>query len=112
MTVLNQSGKLIPTLEAVTWNDKFNLLFIDSPVGVGFSVAGNENPNNAMDTARYLQIFLIRFFQLYPSLANNDFWIFGESFGGHYIPALATIITSNVTANKINLKGKIKKYFS
>ena len=106
-TVLNQSGRLVPTQQAVTWNDKYNLLFVDSPVGVGYSVAGDEQPNNAMDTARYLQIFLIRFFQLYPSLAKNDFYIFGESFAGHYIPALATIIVSNSTNNKINIKGNI-----
>jgi carboxypeptidase C (cathepsin A) len=58
-----------------------------------------------MSTAEYLQIFLIRFFQVYTSLATNDFYIFGESFGGHYIPALSSLIVQNVTNNKINLKG-------
>jgi vitellogenic carboxypeptidase-like protein len=104
-TVKNISGKLTPVQQPVTWNDEYNLLFVDSPVGVGFSVCGDENPSNAWATAEYLQIFLIRFFQVYTSLANNPFYIFGESFGGHYIPALASIITQNVTNNKINLQG-------
>lgn len=105
ITVKNISGKLTPVQQPVNWNDEYNLLFVDSPVGVGFSVCGDEVPNNAMSTAEYLQIFLIRFFQVYTSLARNDFYIFGESFGGHYIPALASLITQNVTNNNIQLKG-------
>jgi carboxypeptidase C (cathepsin A) len=104
-TVIDNNGTLVPTLVPITWNDKYNILFVDSPVGVGYSVSGGERPNNAMDTVRYLQVFLIRFFQIYPSLAPNDFYIFGESFGGHYVPALATVLVQNITQNGINLKG-------
>jgi len=104
-TIDLQSGKLKPVPQNFNWNDKYNLLFVDSPVGVGFSVSGNERPNNAMDTVRYLQVFLIRFFQIYSTLKMNDFYIFGESYAGHYIPALATVITQNNTNNQIRLKG-------
>lgn len=105
ITVVNQSGNLVPTLQNITWNDQYNLLFVDSPVGVGYSVSGGETVNTAMEAAEDLQIFLIRFFQVYSSLAPNDFYIFGESFGGHYIPALSTIIVSNNSQNGINIKG-------
>jgi carboxypeptidase C (cathepsin A) len=104
-TIDLQSGKLTPVTQNFNWNEKYNLLFVDSPVGVGFSVSGNEKPNNAMDTVRYLQIFLIRFFQVYSSLKKNDFYIFGESYAGHYIPALSTVIVQNNTNNGIRLRG-------
>jgi len=104
-TVDEVNGKLTPTLQSISWNGKYNLLFVDNPVGVGFSVSGGERPDNAMDAVRYLQVFLIRFFQLYSNLAKNDLYIFGESFGGHYIPALATVLVQNHTNNNINLKG-------
>ena len=100
-----QSGTFKPVTQNFNWNEDYNLLFVDSPVGVGFSVSGNERPNNAMDTVRYLQVFLIRFFQIYSSLKMNDFYIFGESYAGHYIPALATVIVQNNTANGIKIKG-------
>lgn len=104
--IINNNNVLTPNLQQITWNDKYNLVFVDNPVGVGYSVSGNERPNNAIDTVKYLQVFLIRFFQIYPSLYKNDFYIFGESFGGHYIPALASLIVQNNTQNGINLKGR------
>jgi len=100
-----QNGNFKPLVRNFHWNDKYNLLFVDSPVGVGFSVSGNERPDNAMDTVKYLETFLIKFFQIYSSLKKNDFYIFGESYAGHYIPALATVIVQNNTNNGIRLKG-------
>ena len=100
-----QGGSFKPVPRDFNWNDKYNLLFVDSPVGVGYSVSGNERLNNAMDAAKYLQVFLIRFFQIYSSLKRSDFYIFGESYAGHYIPALATVIVQNNTNNGIRLKG-------
>ena len=103
--VKNSEGKLVTELKDVNWNDEYNLLFVDSPVGVGYSVTGGDLPTSAIEAAEDLQVFLIRFFQVYPNLLENDFYVFGESYGGHYIPALATTIVQNITENKINLKG-------
>jgi len=104
-TVQLINGTLTPVLQPVTWNDEYNTLYVDSPAGVGFSVSGGELINTAMEAAEDLQIFLIRFFQIYTSLASNDLYIMGESFGGHYIPALSTLLVSNHSQNGINLRG-------
>lgn len=72
------------------WNANYNLLFIDNPVGVGYSVG--ENVTSADDAAEYIYTFLVNFFALYPSLATNDFHVFAESFGGHYGPAIVSRI--------------------
>ena len=42
-----------------------------------------------------LENFLIEFFTIYPDFKKHDFYIVGESFGGHYVPA----ITSRLLAN-------------
>jgi serine carboxypeptidase-like clade 2 len=51
--------------------------------------------------------FLQQWFQLYPEYQNNNFYVTGESYGGHYVPQLSwTILQGNKNATtKINLKG-------
>jgi carboxypeptidase C (cathepsin A) len=47
------------------------------------------------------------FFAKHPEYANNDFYITGESYAGHYIPALASRVHQGNKANEglhINLK--------
>jgi len=36
---------------------------------------------------------LQEFFKAHPDFVKNDFYIFGESYAGHYVPALASRIT-------------------
>jgi len=47
------------------------------------------------------------FFKLHPEFSKNDFYIFGESYGGKYVPYAAFTILqqNNQTASKINLQG-------
>ena len=83
------------------------MLFVDQPIGVGFSLLGNESwPKSSVEASFDFERFLIRFFQLYPSLRSNDLYIFGESYAGHYVPAFASQILANQAKNNItSLKG-------
>jgi serine carboxypeptidase-like clade 2 len=95
-----------------SWNRVANMLYIEAPAGVGFSVLGNIANNNTDDniTADDNLNALVYFFTvLFPEYQNNDFYISGESYAGVYIPYLATYIL-NYNANPtttvpINLKG-------
>lgn len=46
---------------------------------------------------------ILQFFQLFPNLKHNDFFVAGESYAGKYVPALAYTILNQ--QSKINLKG-------
>jgi len=52
-----------------------------------------------------MQTFLVRFFQIYTGFAANPFYIFGESYAGHYIPALTSLLISNYSQNNIRIQG-------
>ena len=72
-----------------SWNTRANVIFLDQPVEVGFSYSDNHKfPTNsdaaAADVYAFLQIFLTSFKQF----ADNDFHVTGESYAGHYIPAI------------------------
>lgn len=67
-------------------------------------------PTNSFTTAEDLHHFLQLFVtDVFPDLANRDFHITGESYGGHYIPALgAQIVSQNLLYPKrpqVNLKS-------
>jgi len=89
-----------------TWNKNASMLFIDSPVGTGFSyVKGQHYPTNEATIANDLLIFLQAFFTQNPQYAKNPFWIFGESYGGKYVPWLAHTVLNAKAGQPINLKG-------
>jgi len=47
------------TYNPYSWNEKANMIFLDSPIGVGYSYAENgESVNNSVDTAKDVYAFL------------------------------------------------------
>ncbi|XP_048367828.1 probable serine carboxypeptidase CPVL [Sphaerodactylus townsendi] len=90
------------------WTSKFSMLYIDNPVGTGFSFTDDTGyALNQDDVGRDLYSALIQFFQLFPDYQKNDFYATGESYAGKYVPAIGYYIhTHNAAAKiKINFKG-------
>jgi serine carboxypeptidase-like clade 4 len=91
-----------------SWNKFTNLLYIDNPVGTGFSYANSDYVHDEKAVAVEMYTFLQEFFKQYPQYYTQDFFIVGESYGGHYVPtvALATLIGNHDGKHKkINLRG-------
>ncbi|KAA8520205.1 hypothetical protein F0562_014461 [Nyssa sinensis] len=95
------------------WNHAANVLFLESPAGVGFSYSNKTSDYvNGGDkrTAADNYLFLLNWLERFPEYKSRDFYISGESYAGHYVPQLAhNILHHNKKANKtiINLKGII-----
>lgn len=90
------------------WTSKFSMLYIDNPVGTGFSFTDDTGyAVNQDDVGRDLYSALIQFFQLFPDYQKNDFYATGESYAGKYVPAIGYYIhTHSPKAKvKINFKG-------
>uniref|UniRef100_A0A7S2SB30 Carboxypeptidase n=1 Tax=Mucochytrium quahogii TaxID=96639 RepID=A0A7S2SB30_9STRA len=84
--------KLIPFEYA--WSKQANVLYIEAPVGVGFSYSDSKEEYHVDDdsTAKDNLLAVEKFFELYPELVNSDFYITGESYAGVYVPTLAEAI--------------------
>ncbi|XP_057334251.1 retinoid-inducible serine carboxypeptidase-like [Microplitis mediator] len=67
-----------------TWVNNYNVLFIDSPVGTGFSYVENDslyNKNNT-ETADDLVKCISKFLDTIPGFKNVSTYVLGESYGG------------------------------
>ncbi|KAF8320084.1 alpha/beta-hydrolase [Clavulina sp. PMI_390] len=83
------------------WSTKYNLILLDHPIGAGFSYG--QHVNNAEDAAVDVYDFLQKFFRLFPHLASNRLVLSGGSYGGIYVPTIATEIQKQ---NKLVPKGQ------
>ncbi|KAL6903466.1 hypothetical protein ACP4OV_004279 [Aristida adscensionis] len=100
------------TLNAYSWNRAVNLLFLEAPVGVGFSYTNRTSDLRRLGdrvTAQDSYAFLLNWLDRFPEFKSRDFYIAGESYAGHYVPQLAEVIyEGNKGAGRdrvINIKG-------
>lgn len=72
-------------LNPYSWNEKASVIFIDQPAGTGFSYGDHDHNEESVSTDMYL--FLTEFMKKYSKFASLPFYVFGESYAGHYVPA-------------------------
>ncbi|WOL13893.1 hypothetical protein Cni_G22673 [Canna indica] len=107
---INRTGSSL-YLNELSWNREANILFLESPAGVGFSYTNTSSDlKNSGDkrTAQDALVFLIRWMSRFPQYKHREFYISGESYAGHYVPQLAKkIVDYNKASSKpfVNLKG-------
>ncbi|KAL8029495.1 hypothetical protein ABFS82_14G225300 [Erythranthe guttata] len=109
---VNSDGKTL-FRNNYAWNNVANVIFLESPVGVGFSYSNTSadyGSNGDSRTAVDAYTFLVNWLERFPQYKTRDFFITGESYAGHYAPQLANTILLNNKKNNtnqtvINLKG-------
>ncbi|KAK0421993.1 hypothetical protein QR680_007305 [Steinernema hermaphroditum] len=82
-----------------SWNVKANVLFFESPIGVGYSfMEGKPNYTRAHDDQTLAQNYnsLNSFFKKFTQYQNQTFFIAGESYGGIYLPMLGDKLMSGI----------------
>ena len=115
-----KNGKLYRRVHS--WNEKYGVIYVDNPIGTGFSRAFNDNFNNCLNkvyddikpqycesfavnqkaVAADMLIFLQEFFLKFPELKESPLFLAGESYAGKYLPNIASVFLKE---ENINLKG-------
>jgi len=102
-----QGTGLIPNPNG--WNQDNIIVYIDQPAGTGFSTLNNPEGYvaNEDQVAGDFVTFLTNFFVTYPSWNFNPLFIIGESYGGHYVPAIGSAIATIAvnTPGTFNFQG-------
>ncbi|XP_031504546.1 serine carboxypeptidase-like 42 [Nymphaea colorata] len=93
-----------------SWNKASNMLFVESPAGVGWSYSNTSSDYNRGDetTAVDMLKFLLGWYEKFPEYKSRGLFLTGESYAGHYIPQLANVLLQHnrhSSGFKFNLKG-------
>lgn len=96
-----------------SWNKRANVLYLESPAGVGFSVADGpaDTYHNDISQSDDAWAALQKFYELFTEYKDRDLFISGESYGGIYVPYLSWQIyryntdQAVVNGTQVPLKG-------
>lgn len=94
-----------------TWTKVSNIIFVDTPVGAGFSYSTSKEGCKTSDTmaVKRLVVFLKKWLDEHPQFLSNPLFVGGESYCGITIPTLALEIDrSNIESGEeplLNIKG-------
>ncbi|KAG1740432.1 Alpha/Beta hydrolase protein [Suillus paluster] len=79
------------TLNPYSWNNLSNIIYIDQPIGTGFSY-GTDLVNSTEAAAPFVWTAFQVLFEskIFSKYASREFILATESYGGHYAPSFVT----------------------
>ena len=82
-----------------SWHEYANLLFVDNPLGTGFSLVDSDSFVSELDqmTQQFMD-FMDAFLNLFPEYAQDDLYLAGESFAGQYIPYIGKAMLDTLSS--------------
>ncbi|KIJ12916.1 hypothetical protein PAXINDRAFT_136623 [Paxillus involutus ATCC 200175] len=97
-------GQAKPTINEFSWTNLSSVLWVEQPVGTGFS-QGTPNIENEDQLAEQLVGFMQQFLEVFSELKGKKLWLTGESYAGTYVPYIANYIYENPTLLDLSLQG-------
>jgi carboxypeptidase D len=111
MGMLAQNGPFIfpkidgvPHPNAYTWTRSANILYVEQPIGNGFTT-GRPTSQTHAEFAKQFGGFLDNFFKTFPELNGSNIYFAGESYAGSYISHIMNY--QYTTGNKHTIKGAL-----
>ncbi|TVU46689.1 hypothetical protein EJB05_06239, partial [Eragrostis curvula] len=88
-----------------TWLQKADLIFVDNPVGVGYSYVEDDSLLVTTDwqQAADMTTVIKALVDVVPTLQRSPLYLVAESYGGKYAATLGVSIAKAVSAGQINI---------
>ncbi|OKL63264.1 Serine-type carboxypeptidase F [Talaromyces atroroseus] len=100
-----QPGTYLPVENPYSWVNLTNVLWVDQPVGTGFST-GIPTATNEEDVARDFIKFFKNFEDLF-GIKNFKIYITGESYAGRYVPYISSAMIDQNNTEYYDLSGAL-----
>ncbi|EJD45521.1 alpha/beta-hydrolase [Auricularia subglabra TFB-10046 SS5] len=102
-------GTAAPSVNPYAWSTVSDVLYIEQPVGTGFTGSGPSDVKDETDVGEEFYGFLEQFYAVFPELLRKKLFLTGESYAGYYVPYIAhRILTASKSEKKqlpIDLQG-------
>lgn len=107
--VKDSDGKInVHSIDDQAWTAIANVVFVDIPVGVGYSY-GHLKVKSMDQIDEHMITFFEKFYLIHPEMKNRNLFITGQSYGGKYLSSMASKMIdynqNQTEQNKIPLKG-------
>lgn len=100
------NADLSTTTNAYAWNRNANYIWLEQPTGVGFSFgAPADEDHDETDVGANIYWFLQSFLKKFPQFEGREFYVTGESYGGHYVPGAGHYIWQQTKQQRENPSG-------
>ena len=98
-------GSKKAALKNLTWVNEVNMVYPDFPLGVGFSTVTEEHVSRVgKQVEEQILIFFENFLKKHPEYKKRPLYIAGVSYGGHWVPRVATALKYSENSD-INVQG-------
>lgn len=102
--VIWQAGTYRPVPNTWTWANLSNIVFVDQPVGTGYSQTAKSNATSEVDVVEQFLPFWKNFIDLFD-LQGRSMYITGESYAGMYCPYIAAGMIEQNDKEYYNVSG-------
>jgi carboxypeptidase D len=99
-----REGQEKPSINPYTWTNLTNVLWVEQPIGTGYS-QGNVTATSQEDTAQdFLGFF--KNFQKTFRIQDYEIYVTGESYAGRYVPFISAAMLDEDNPRYFDLQGK------
>ncbi|KAJ6090892.1 hypothetical protein N7499_003606 [Penicillium canescens] len=100
-----QPGTFAPVENPYAWVNLTNVLWVDQPVGTGYSI-GTPTANSQEETAQDFIRFFKNFQELF-GIKNFKIYVTGESYAGRYVPYISAAMLDEKDKEYFDLDGAL-----
>ncbi|KIX02462.1 uncharacterized protein Z518_08403 [Rhinocladiella mackenziei CBS 650.93] len=98
-------GQYSPQINPYSWVNLTNMLWVEYPVGVGFSPGKPTATNEEEPAEEFVQFF--RNFQEIFNISDYKIYVTGESYAGRYVPYVANAMLDQNDITHFNVSGAL-----